>query len=419
MKQVIILVALSVASHTATAADPWMSNPQTLAADEVSQIEPAVAYNSVHNEFLVVWYAYPATGSPFDIVGVRVDSSGLPLRPSFVISDVSGIEYEPDVAYDPAADHYLVVWTSDNNGPDYDIVGRFIPWDGPSPAFPVFEIQAGTPDQASPSVALNPDAGEFLIAWHNDDVGTPAWISARRWAADGSGPVTPAFDVVSGPDIRAWPAAAWNGPISEYLVVYERLNGGAGYDVWGTRLSGTGTVLGSEIGIAESLDNEGSPDVASCRGDYIVAWTALPGPDTQIHTRAIAGDGTAGATIGHPSQGYDRSYLPYVACNSSGAEHLVSWHSLFPNGHYGVIGSFVELGGDAGENFQIATDTVGTLDFANPVVTFGGQQQAMVAWSSDRPDGTSIDISGRLVGGGIFADGFESGGTSYWFPVVP
>jgi hypothetical protein len=149
----------------------------------------------------------------------------------------------------------------------------------------------------------------------------------------------------------------------------------------------------------------------------MVAWTALPGPDTQIYTRAVAADGTVGAIVGHPSQGYDRSYSPSVACNSSGAEHLVSWHSLFPSGHYGIIGSFVDLGGNAADSFQVYTDASDTLDFVNAAVTFGNRHQALVAWSGNRPDLTSVDVSGRLVGGRLFADGFEKGGTGYWSAV--
>ena len=414
MKQLTILIALMFACGVAGAADPWMSDPQTLAADAAFQNIPAIAHNSLRDEFLVVWYVHPPAGSPSDIIGVRVDSGGLPLGPSFVISDVSTIEFEPDVAYDPVANHYLVVWTSDNNGPDYDIVGRFIPWDGPSPTFPVFEIQTAAPDQASPSVALNLDAGEFLVVWQEDDIGVPGWIAARRLAADGGGPVSPAFDIAIGSDIRCCPEVSWNATTAEYLTAYERLAGSSGYDVWGTRLSGTGAIVGSEIAIANSLDNEGSAAVASCRGDYLVAWTALPGPDTQIHTRAVAGDGTAGAVIGHPSQGYDFSHHPAVACNPTGAEHLVTWQSLSPGGHYGVIGSFAELDGDASENFQIAVDPGDTLGFSNPAVVFGAWQSALVSWSGERPGQASIDISGRLVGGRLFADGFESGDTSFW-----
>lgn len=54
MRQSIALVLSVVLFNLNAAADPWLGEGQTLAADEDHQYEPVVAYNSIHDEFMIV-----------------------------------------------------------------------------------------------------------------------------------------------------------------------------------------------------------------------------------------------------------------------------------------------------------------------------------------------------------------------------
>lgn len=415
MRKSIVLIVLLTFWNIAATADPWMSNTQTLAADTEDQFQPAVAYNSVHDEFLVVWQA-DVSGN-YEIVGIRVDSAGAPIGSSFAISDPGTSQFAPDVAYDPVNDRYIVVWVSDYSGTltDTDIAGRFIPWDGPSASLATFGINGALTGQWHPSVAVNPAIGEFLVVWSNIETATPAWISAQRWATDGSGSVTSAFDITSGPEYRINPKVVWNDVESQYLVVYERFIGGNEEDVYGTRLTWAGAVLGTEIGIAGWPDEENQVDVASCRGGYLVVWKGGIDAGARIYARAVLGDGSVGAIVGNLSGTLPNHLQPSVACNRNGAEYLVSWDILFGTGFRGVVGSMVALDGTAGPAFNIYASTTGnTLDYTRPELAVGDHAEALVAWESDRPDLTSQDIRGRLVGGRLFADGFESGDDNYW-----
>ena len=81
MKQSIFFAAAVLLMTLTAAAAPWLGDVQTVAADPDNQYEPVVAYNSVHDEYLVVWTSgWPAVD---EISGIRVDSQGLPIGSSF------------------------------------------------------------------------------------------------------------------------------------------------------------------------------------------------------------------------------------------------------------------------------------------------------------------------------------------------
>jgi len=90
-----------------------------------------VAFNSKHNEYLVVYDVQPP-GQPKQVFARRVTGSGLGALDAFAIGDASGDNFDPSVAYDPVNDRYLIVWSANFNGefPKYDIYGRVVTWDG-------------------------------------------------------------------------------------------------------------------------------------------------------------------------------------------------------------------------------------------------------------------------------------------------
>jgi hypothetical protein len=86
-----------------------------------------VAYNSAANEYLVVWHGddntAPLVNNELEIFGQRVSATGTQVGIDFRISALGpagSAVYEaimPDVAYNSAANEYLVVWHGDNDAP--------------------------------------------------------------------------------------------------------------------------------------------------------------------------------------------------------------------------------------------------------------------------------------------------------------
>jgi len=389
----------------------WMSGEVTVSALDNEQYLPSVAYNSQHNEYLVVWHNTWGIGTR-DIRAARVSSAGQVLDTFTVYEHTTKDSAQPSVAYDPVNDRYLVTWIFDAFGDasDWDLYGRIIPWDGPSASLTEFAICTWTTHQWNPKVAYAGTRKEFLVVWNNEyQAGTPPmYISGRRVkASDGSFPGGTGSDLTisHGTENRVNPDVAYNLARNEYLVVYDNA-----VDVFATRLRGDAVQLGGgEFGIAGWPDTEIHPAVAACNktDQYLVAWQSLQTPGggapnhNDVYVRFVDGDGSF-PTGGGPYVIYNTSVHeqnPDVACNSTTAGHmfLVTYEQQYSSitGPYGVWGRFVYQDYSMSSVFGIVAGAVSLLDRTQPVVAGGGANY-MTVWEHDR-DASYQDIHGRLV----------------------
>jgi hypothetical protein len=72
------------------------------------EVGAAAAYSTVSHEFLITWRNFV----PADIHAIRVNNSATPLGPIFAISATAGYEDNPNVAYNPLSDEFMVVFAS-------------------------------------------------------------------------------------------------------------------------------------------------------------------------------------------------------------------------------------------------------------------------------------------------------------------
>ena len=141
-----------------------------------AQNHPAVTHNSRRNQYLVVWEDErndPGcnTGSHVDVYGQLLSSTGEPIRTpvdvSFPIVVADGNQVQPDVAYSPHADAYLVIW-ADSRGADTDIYARFVFVFGCATSLGDEIVMSEAPrDQQAPAVAYDRTASEFLGVWED------------------------------------------------------------------------------------------------------------------------------------------------------------------------------------------------------------------------------------------------------------
>jgi hypothetical protein len=98
--------------------------------DTSDEHAPAVAYNYVQKEYLVVWdNEWPGGGR--DVYARRVSDSGQVLS-WFCVSTGTNNRLQPAVAYNATNGEYLVVWMKEVSSDVYEIWGRIIPWNGPT-----------------------------------------------------------------------------------------------------------------------------------------------------------------------------------------------------------------------------------------------------------------------------------------------
>ncbi len=376
--------------------DPRVGKEFTISALDNEQHNPSVAYNWKQHEYLVVWHNTWTIGSR-DIRARRISERGEVLSEFLIYDNPTRDSAQPSVAYDPVNNRYLVVWVRDahGDGSDWDIYGRFIPWQGPDAALNAFPIVTWATKQWNPVLAYARSQQEFLVVWWNEHPSVPAYISGKRIFADGSGFPSTGSDVTinHASEPRVDPDVSYNLARNEYLVVYS--NGL--FDVFGTRLRGDAAQLGGgEFGIAGWPAPEHNPAVAACReaDQYLVTWQSEPGGNPAIYARFVNGDGTVGS-VHLIDDTTSAEVNADVACDQDGSQYMITWQTRYTNLFYGIWGRSVRPNANMSMSFAIRHPG-GSANRLAPAIA-GGHANYLVAWEHER-DGTSYqDIHGRLI----------------------
>jgi MYXO-CTERM domain-containing protein len=397
-------------------------------------------------DFMVTW-----ADSGSNVLGARIGTNGaLTDTTSLSLSVTPSSKTNASIAVSGGA--YLVSWQQ-YNGTSYDAYGAKVSTAG---SVAVADIKLGaasaTGNDESSFVAFN--GTTFLAGWstRNTNVNTSivynikgARVSTAGVALD----ATPLPLVESG-NSQTTPAVASNG--TSHFVVWEDDRNG-NYDIYGTRVDATGTVLDPDgIAICTAVNNQARPRVAFDGTNYLVVWQdGRTATDWNIYaTRvtpagvvvdaggiavtthsgdqtdpALAFDGTnytivwsdagqaanvdiygarvskAGTVIDSTAVAFSEApgdqLLPRIAFD--GTNYLVVWESFLGANLYDVGGVLIS---------KTATLVVAEFPIANsstaiegrPQVAFGGADY-LVAWEDDRNDtgsGTRQDIFARRIG---------------------
>ena len=206
-RTIITLTIICLVGLTPVWADQSMGPEITISQLDNEQYMPHVAYNTLRDQYLVVWHNN--WGGSRDVYAQRLDGQGNVLS-WFTVSSGSFDRAQPAVAYDEINDRYVVVWSYDfyGDGSDWDLYGRLIPWNGPEPSMLQFPIESNSRSQFVPEVAFALSQQEFLVVWNNDDGTTPLDIEGRRVLLDGSFPINSIVAVASGATHRTNPDIA-------------------------------------------------------------------------------------------------------------------------------------------------------------------------------------------------------------------
>ncbi|KAB2968989.1 MAG: hypothetical protein F9K18_02065 [Thermoanaerobaculia bacterium] len=394
-------------------------------------LTPAVAYDSVDHQYLVVWAGTEDDGGTvqgeWEIYVQRLDAvTGDRVGANQRISAMCGIGvaacpvYWPAVAYDPDRNQYLVAWTAGDNrdgmvaGEREIFVQRLDAATGAEIGADDQRISAmgGLGDAAydaeRPAVAYNGVHGEFLVAWYGDDdtlfqtdeeleifvqrldAATGAELGADDNRVTFAGPnLDPAFDAER-------PALAYSPVADRYLVVWQG-------------------------------DDDTPPLV---EGELEISSQLLDGADGMlvggpIRLSAMGPDGsTAFAAL-----------APQVAWNPVDDEFLAVW-SGDDDTPPRVDGEFeIHLQRVRANGFPHGTDDE-RLSAMGPdgSTAFGAgspglavnprHDEALVVWVADDDTPPLADdelevFSQRWIQPLLFADGFESGDTARWSSVLP
>jgi hypothetical protein len=351
-----------------------------------SQFAPAVAWNGT--DFLVVW-TDQRSGNASDIYGARVSGAGSVLDAAGIrISTAANRQTEPAVAWNGT--NFLVVWSDSRWGSFSDIYGARVSEAGSVlDAFGI-HISNAANHQLAPAVAWN--GTNFLVVWSDRRSGVGPIYGAR---VSGAGSVLdPAgIRISTGANAGSGPAVAWDG--TNFLVVWQDRATPTGIDdIYGARVSAAGGVLDpAGIRISTAANAQSAPAVAWNGTNFLVVWSdRRSSPADDIYGARVSGTGSVLDPAGIPiSTAANGQLAPTVA---SWSDHfLVVWQDFRSGTDYDIYGTGVSAGGIVAQPGGIPISTAAG-DQTEPDLAV--RYYFLVAWR-DRRSGTNDDIYATLV----------------------
>jgi hypothetical protein len=341
-----------------------------------------------------------ATGAVMVLALAGPARSQVPAGPHFgVNTHTTDIQQHPLVAADTAG-NFIVVWEAfgGQDGSGGGVFGRR--YDAAGTALEAVEFQVNgytTLNQVFPGVAV--DSTRIVAAWaSNGQDGSDFGVVGRLFdAITGTG--GPEFAVNTYTTGRQWrPSVALDGS-GNFVVVWDSLTAGGGYDVFGRRFSASGAALDSEFRInSTTAGNQYVSRVAlHADGRFVVVWESAgqDGDGFGIFGQRFDADGlAAGAEFQVNTYTTGAQRRPSVAPEDAGG-FVAVWDSGNQDGSSdGVFGRrYDAAGAPQGGELRVNSYTTGAQSDAR--VASAADGEFVVVWQSNGQDGSGLGIFGR------------------------
>jgi len=356
---------------------------------------PAVSFDGAN--FLVVWE--DKRSGTNDIYGARVSQAGVVLDPAGIhISTATGSQECPAVSF--GGTNCLVVWQDYRNGSDYDIYGARV-----APAGTVLDptgIPVSTTAYGVEHAAVSFDGTDWLVVWM-DGRGSRDIYGAR--VSQAGTVLDPAGVPISTvPYWKATPAVSFDG--TNFFVVWQDSRRSMYKDIYGARVNQAGTVIDpSGIPITTGTARPQSPAISYDGANYFVVWLDERGAYDIYGTR-VSPSGTVLDTGGiHVSDAYGDESYPAVC--SDGTNSFVFWNQkVGRTGYSGIYGARANRAGVILDPAGVPVSTTANRQ-THPAVSFDGAN-FLAVWEDQR-SGTSDIYGARVSQAGSILDqkGFQ------------
>ncbi|MBN1361255.1 MAG: hypothetical protein JW993_11710 [Sedimentisphaerales bacterium] len=360
---------------------------------------PRAAFNTTDGLYLTV-HEYHYGAADWDIDGRVVDANGLAPNEAFGIAwNGSIVQQEPDIAYNPVANEFLVVYAL---APDnWKISACIVAGDGtPGPFIP---IATSVYREYHPSVACDPTTGEYLVVYEREyQLDSVEWreVWAQRVLQTGTLIADPYRISYPGTDSRDCAVACAGG---QYMVVWTE-----------QQARGKGRILGRMIQfgypskttftLAQARDSV-RPQIAynPARAEYLVVYQTRTGMGAHWSIEGVrintVGEIKDATLIASPVEAHCTA--PDVACTPADGRYVVTWiqstsesPSLLPSHQIMALG--IDGGGlPVGEPLPVSEP--GMLGVPAPAIAAGSCGRALIVWDeqSDPTDSSPTIYSIR------------------------
>jgi hypothetical protein len=261
-----------------------------------------VAWNSTNNDYLVIWRGMGETEDVVknEIYGQRLKANGELFGKSFRISHTTdqGSNFHasaPAIAFDSRGNQYLVVWSGGfKTESQTEIWARGVSASGslsPTKDFIVSQANNGR-RSGSPQVVYNSDKNEYLVVFQTSTSSGDAQarineIFAQLVDATKLGEIEPKnfriSNTVGAGNRASSPALTYDGVDKEYLVIWRSIRANNPFEIFGQRLSPSGSEINVDFQISniaaagkDRSVNNAALTHNSTAGHYLVVWQGNP-----------------------------------------------------------------------------------------------------------------------------------------------
>lgn len=297
---------------------------------------PVVVWNPIRDQYLVAWSEEECHSDACDppnnqIKARRVTGVGTPIGDEIVVVNnlashewvaPNGRNYwDPDVAFNPDRNLYLVVFGDSHEG----VRARHVRPNG-NLAGEAFIVADPAGADRGTAVAYNSVRDLYQVVWANDSNDTGVRILAQRVRSNGSivGDSLVVSDRVRR-TLRSQPDIEFNPDRNEFLVVWAD-DRGADIDVYGQRTSSYGRLRGKPKRLSGSSGDEQHPVVGylPSRNQYLVAWDNTLETTPGVKGRLLEATGRPTAPAFRLAGTADAE-LPHLAVAGNSGDALVVW----------------------------------------------------------------------------------------------
>lgn len=303
------------------------------------QMQVAASFDGTN--YFVVWEDY-RTGDDLDIFGMRVSPSGVVLDSSAIaISTVIGDQKGSSVAFDGM--NYLAVWYDFRDGSSGDVYGARVDQSGVVLDPASIPISVGGHRERYPAAAFG--GTNYLVVWVDSRNISSYDIYGSRVGTSGT-VLDPAGIPISVGNGDKWsPFVVFSD--THYFVVWSEDGGGSGLDIYGARVDTSGVVLDiAAVPICTAERDQTWPSAAFDGNNYLVIWEDEPPWPMEDNLRGarVNQSGEVLDTLGFPICTTD-SAVWFTSAAFDGSNYIVVWGDHRGGNKWGIYGARVDTSG--------------------------------------------------------------------------
>ncbi len=376
----------------------WASQPEEnlmswpVAALDGDQIEADIAYNPLDDNYLLVFVSHQ--GNDWSIYGQILSGEGYVTLPLTPLAGGGGEErHHPAVTFNRSAGEFLVVWEETFLGQDWDIRGIRVTPTG-IPVGESFAVAARNNPERQPDVAWDSVNNRYLVVW-KQTVDNMTDVSGQLLNELGQ-PIGSDFPVTFSAAEESLPQLAFDAGSKRYMVIWEEAGMGADVNVRGQLLDKQGNWVGSVMDIATNGWVQKQPVIAAGANQFLVAWSEQPNSDHRdiVGQRFNVHGAPVGVKLAISTGANDFRSSPAVAYNAVKGAWLVTWDYMVDNADDDVLGRYIFSNGALDPNELVISGS--SSKEIRPAVAAGGNDSFLTVWEDNRRG--DMDLYAAMLG---------------------